>query len=92
MTVIKVEAGKEHTIKVGGKELKVTLRPNEVQYLPFIREMLGVRAFTSWVSPKTVVTLADVLEIVDAFLGIKTMPFKVELRNVLDTVDKFLKL
>lgn len=98
MTVIKVEAGREHILKVGEQELRVTLRPHETQYLPFIREALAgappavAQAFMDWLSAKTVITLADVLEITDAFIGIKTMPFKVELRGVLNTVDKFLKL
>ena len=98
MTVIKVEAGIEHIIKVGEQELRVTLRPRETRYLPFLREALAAlppivaKAFMDWLSAKTVITLADVLEITDAFIGIKTMPFKVELRSVLSTVDKFLKL
>ena len=98
MTVIKVEAGREHIIKVGEQELRVTLRPHEIQYLPFIREALAAappvvaKAFMDWLSAKTVITVADVLEITDAFIGTKTMPFKAELRNVLSTVDKFLKL
>ena len=98
MTVIRVEAGKEHIIKVGEQELRVTLRPYEIQYIPFLREALAVvppevaKAFMDWLSAKTVISLADVLEITDAFIGIKTMAFKVELRSVLSTVDKFLKL
>lgn len=98
MTVIKVEVGREHIIKVGEQELRVTLRPRETRYLPFIREALAAappavaKAFMDWLSAKTVITLADVLAITDAFTGIKPMPFKVELRGVLSTVDKFLKL
>lgn len=98
MTVVKVEAGKAHTIRVGDQELTVTLRPGETRYLPFIREMLAAappavaQAFLSWLSARPVIQLADVLEITDAFIGLKTLPFSVQLKNVLSTVDKFLKL
>lgn len=98
MTVIKVEAGKEHIIKVGEQELRVTLRPLEIQYLPFIREALAAappavaKAFMDWLSSKTVVRLADVLEITDAFIGLRTLAFQVKLTDVLSTTDKFLNL
>ena len=98
MTTIKVEAGKEHVIKVGDRELRVTLHPDEMRYLPFLREAIAVIppgvsvAFMDWMSAKTVIRLADVLEITDAFIGLKTMPFKTELSDVLSTVDKFLNL
>jgi hypothetical protein len=39
MTVIQLSAGKKHTIKVGDKELEVTLRPGEVRYEPFLRQV-----------------------------------------------------
>ena len=96
MTVIKVLPGVEHTIKVGTKEYRFTLRPREVRYFMGLREA-GVppavaKAFMDWLIAKPVVSLADVLEITDAFIGIRTMEFKAELRDVLSTVDKFLKL
>lgn len=98
MTAIRVTSGVEHRVKVGGQEQKVTLSPNEILYLPFIREALAAAppavaaAFVSWLSSKTAVTLADVLEITDALIGLKTMAFTVQLRDVLSTVDKFLNL
>lgn len=95
MTAIKVTAGTEHVIKVGTKEYRFTLRPHEVQYFMGLREV-GVppaaAAFMSWLTGKPTVSLADVLEITDTFIGLKSMAFKAELRDVLSTVDKFLKL
>lgn len=38
MTVITLVAGKEHIVKVGAKERKITVRPGEVRYEPFLRE------------------------------------------------------
>ena len=42
MTVIKLSAGKKHTIRVGDKSREVTLRPGEVRYEPFLREVMDI--------------------------------------------------
>ncbi len=42
MTVINLSAGKKHTIRVGNTEREVTLRPGEVRYEPFLREVLDI--------------------------------------------------
>jgi hypothetical protein len=42
MTVINLSAGKKHTIRVGDKVQEVTLRPGEVRYLPFLREVMDI--------------------------------------------------
>ena len=49
MTVIKVDAGIEHIIKVGEQELRVTLWPGETRYLPFLRE-IPKKAFLEFTS------------------------------------------
>ena len=48
MTVIKIEAGKEHIIRVGEQELIVTLLPGEVRYLLFMRA--AAKAFIKFTS------------------------------------------
>lgn len=42
MTVIELSAGIEHTIRVGGKEREVTVRPGEIRYEPFLREVVDI--------------------------------------------------
>ena len=52
MTVIQLSAGKKHTIRVGSTEKAVTLRPGEVQYLPFVREVQDIPKVEKIVLPK----------------------------------------
>ena len=42
MTVIQLSAGKKHTIRVGDLSKEVTLRPGEVRYEPFLREVMDI--------------------------------------------------
>jgi hypothetical protein len=42
MTVIELAAGKKHTIRVGDNEKGITLRPGEVRYEPFLREVVDI--------------------------------------------------
>ncbi len=42
MTAIVLSAGKKHTIRVGDKSRVITLRPGEVRYEPFLREVKAI--------------------------------------------------
>jgi hypothetical protein len=42
MTVIELSAGKKHTIRVGDQSKEITLRPGEVRYEPFLREVMDI--------------------------------------------------
>ena len=52
MTVIELSAGRKHTIKVGDKVQEVTLRPDEIRYLPFLREIMDMPKVPSYTPPE----------------------------------------
>ena len=52
MTAIQLSAGRKHTIKVGDKVQEVTLRPGEVRYMPFVREVMDIAKVEKPVLPE----------------------------------------
>ena len=90
MTAIELSAGEKHTIMVGSTEKAVMLRPGEVLYLPFVREVLDIiKDFTSWSGARTKVSLEDLIELIKAYRGKKDIGFKPTLDNIIGALRKF---
>jgi hypothetical protein len=104
MTVIQLSAGRKHTIRVGDKTQEVTLRPGEVQYMPFVREAPDIptvepvelpktipRTYVEWSRARPKPTFDDIITLVEGVRGRRDMGFKPTFDNLVSILKKYRK-